>query len=345
SLSTPTLTSLILTSDIPLTEYPSLLTPSSQPTSSAFSIPPLPSSIQSLTLEIFPFGFPAGFLSALGAELKGLRSLTIFSALVGGTTAQSKEDAISFLTAVFASGRVQDVHFLDVFVPAGFWEEVGKGLTPEEGNGSPRGLRFLEISYTYRHSDSLFLQGLNGAELAALVSDELVACCLRVESPDGSAQDEEDVEGTEEGIRVLSRKDGGAVIERVKGLGAKGTGLMMLDLTMFELSVGDMASVLEGNKGLKVVSFSVVLEGTGHIWGDVLGTVKEKGREIEVLEIVGSPGEELVGRLMDGGEVGLKKADLEGLSEGCRELRSVKVSILRTKVQEWSKEEEGWVLK
>ena len=50
---------LILTSDIKLDEYTDLLT-------KPFSIPELPTSIKSLTLELFSLGYPPGFLTALG---------------------------------------------------------------------------------------------------------------------------------------------------------------------------------------------------------------------------------------------------------------------------------------
>ena len=50
---------LILTSDIKLDEYTGLLT-------KPFSIPELPTSIKSLTLELFSLGYPPGFLTALG---------------------------------------------------------------------------------------------------------------------------------------------------------------------------------------------------------------------------------------------------------------------------------------
>lgn len=73
------LESLILTSDIKLDEYTALL---SQP----FSVPELPHSITSLTLELFSLGYPPGFLSELGRQLKGLKTLTLYSQLFAGTT-------------------------------------------------------------------------------------------------------------------------------------------------------------------------------------------------------------------------------------------------------------------
>ncbi len=55
------LSALILTADVKLDEYTTLL---EQP----FSVPDLPSSIDTLTLELFSLGYPSGFLKVLGEK-------------------------------------------------------------------------------------------------------------------------------------------------------------------------------------------------------------------------------------------------------------------------------------
>jgi hypothetical protein len=111
---TPGLEALILTSDIKLDEYTSLLT---QP----FSIPNLPSSITSLTLELFSLGYPPAFLSELGKQLKRLKALTLYSQLFAGTTRDSHDDAVAFVKAQKA---LREVHFLDVFAEKAVFGEV-----------------------------------------------------------------------------------------------------------------------------------------------------------------------------------------------------------------------------
>lgn len=63
---------LILTSDIKLDEYADLV-------SKPFKVPDLPSSVKSLTLELFSLGYPPGFLTTLGKRLPNLKALTAYS--------------------------------------------------------------------------------------------------------------------------------------------------------------------------------------------------------------------------------------------------------------------------
>jgi hypothetical protein len=97
------LRALTLTSDIKVDEYQDEL-------SKPFSIPPLPSSIESLTLELFSLGYPAGFLSALAERLPNLKSLVIYSQLFAGISQESQNDAIAFFKAL---PGLRALHLLD----------------------------------------------------------------------------------------------------------------------------------------------------------------------------------------------------------------------------------------
>ena len=317
------LESLILTSDVKLDEYAALLT---QP----FSVPDLPKSITSLTLELFSLGYPPGFLGELGRKLGALKALTLYSQLFAGTTQDSRDDAINFIKT---QTELKEVHVLDVFGPGGVFTDLMSALSPD--------VKFLEINYTFRHSDPQFLASVPSKEILGGLEGRgaLVGLTIGVSGPDVT-DDEDDREGTEVGMRPVSG-EGEAFVERIENLGE---GLILLDATMFELSVGEVEKVLEVCKGVKILSVSV---GLVNGWGEVLNVVgKEgKGAAVEQLEIVGVPGEELVERLKGSGELVVEKGELDALGVRCKGLKTLKVSILRTRMEFWYKVGEEWVKK
>jgi hypothetical protein len=67
----------------------------------------------------------------------------------------------------------------------------------------------------------------------------------------------------------------------------------------------------------------------------VVTVLGKKERRIEVLEIVGVPGEGLVEKWEGKRELGPSKKVLGGLSDNWKGLKSVKVSILRTNGEQW----------
>jgi hypothetical protein len=317
---TSNLSALILTSDINLSEYTSLLT---QP----FSIPSLPPTITNLTLELFSLGYPPGFLTALGTKLPHLKSVTLYSQLFAGTTPATREDALGF---VRAQGVLIEVHLLDVFAPSGFFTDLTAAFSPS--------LRFLEINYTYRHSDPGFLGALRASEIVGgLVGVMgLLGLTLSLSAPDVSVDDEDDGEGKEIGVKVIGGSDARDLVGKVI-LG--GDELVMIDVTMFELDITDVEMVLDGCEKINILGVSVGLENG---WEDVVNVLGKKERRVEVLEIVGVPGEGLVEKWKGKRKVGLSKEVLGGLSNSWKGLKSVKVSILRTNVEQWVKEGDNW---
>ena len=311
------LTSLILTSDIKLDDYTDLL-------SKPFSVPELPHTIKSLTLELFALGYPPGFLTALGKRLPNLKALTIYSQLFGGTAPASREDALAFLRF---QTEVQELHLLDVFGPSGFFTSLSAALSPS--------LRFLEVNYTYRHSDPQFLATIPAAEIASLISPGLVALTLSISAPDVT-DDSEDREGTEIGMMPISNPSLSASV--VEKLVSEREGLLMLDITMFELSLEDVQRILDGLGKLKVLNITVAL---GEGWQEVFEAVGRKERSVEALEVVGIPGEGLVERWKGGGEL-VGKETLDKLGRRSGGLKSLKASVLRTRVEEWTQDRTGW---
>lgn len=312
------LTSLILTSDIKFDDYTALLT-------SPFSIPDLPASITSLTLELFSLGYPPGFLTELGKKIPNLRSLTVYSQLFLGTTPASRDDALGFIRSQPA---LQELHLLDVFASPGHLIDLNAALSPS--------LKFLEINYTYRHSDPQFRASLPAKDLSAFFGKNLVGLTLSISAPD-ITDDEEDREGTEVGIMPVTGGDA----RDIAGTLVKHAGsLILLDITMCELTSEEVGKILDTNKKVKVFGFTVSIENG---WEEVFRMLKGKARDFEVLEVVGVPGEKAVESLKsDDPTFVVTNEMLTSLSEGCKDLKNVKVSILRTKMQQWKKKEGIW---
>ncbi|TVY21274.1 hypothetical protein LARI1_G000468, partial [Lachnellula arida] len=232
---------------------------------------------------------------------------------------------------VSAATALTEFHVLDVFAPPGVFARIAGALA--------QGLAFLEVCYTYRHSDAAgFLGTLPVKEVGALVRDGLVAFTVGIGAPDAGAVeevDEEDVEGTEVGVRLVGGEEARGVVKRLVG---GGKGLVMLDVTMFELRVEEVETLLGACGKLRVFSVAVLLSGG---WDEVLGAVKGKLEGIEALEIVGVPGDEFVEKLKAGGVAGLTEEALGKLAEGSK-LKSVKTSILRTNAEHWVQRGGSW---
>ena len=133
--------------------------------------------------------------------------------------------------------------------------------------------------------------------------------------------------------------EGGILATKLKEVGPS---LVMLDITMFEIDVFDLQSILGSCKGVKVLSFSVVLKDG---WGEVLNIIGKdgKGVAVEELEIVGVPSVELVERLKGSGGLVVEEGELEALGTRCKLSKSLKVSVLRTGVEWWVRKGEEWV--
>lgn len=312
--------SLILTSDVKLDDYTKLL-------QEPYSVSDLPSSIKGLTLELFSLGYPPGFLTELGKKLPALKALTIYSQLLAGTTKESKDDAIAFIKA---QKELQEAHLLDVFGAPSFFNELGGSLSSN--------LKLLEINYTYRHSDPKFLETIPSNEMVAFVGKEkdLVGLTMSISAPD-ITDDDEDLEGTEVGIRPVSGKHGENLVEK---LTENGKSILILDLTMFELGLKEVEKVLDACPELKGLHLTVSLEKG---WKEVFEILGKKERGLEFVEFIGVPGESLVEELKETeGELRISNDLLEDVSKNCKELKALNLSILKVKPVQYLKDGDKW---
>jgi len=166
--------------------------------------------------------------------------LTIYSQIFPGTTTESADDALVFFKT---QPEIAEFHLLDVFSPKGFLEALGHVLAVSQK------LRFLEVSFTSR-PDEEFLERVNAGELSELLGEKLVGLTLSI-AIDTETEEEEDVQ-------LVSGDAARGISEKV----GKAGGLVMLDLTMFELNpeieeVEKMEKILDGNPSLKVLGFAV----------------------------------------------------------------------------------------
>ncbi|KAF8253986.1 hypothetical protein K440DRAFT_150377 [Wilcoxina mikolae CBS 423.85] len=163
----PTTTQLTLTADFPLESYESLLT--------SFSLPQsLPDSITALTLELFTYGFPPGFLTSLISLLPNLTRLTLHLQLIAGTTAESFGDAAEFLKTALANG-LQELEMVDVFVPPDFFPAV---VSEREAAWN---LKVLKLLYTFRSADREFNARLPVGSIPCLLVPRLETIKIRIQ--------------------------------------------------------------------------------------------------------------------------------------------------------------------
>ncbi len=178
--------------------------------------------------------------------------------------------------------------------------------------------------------------------MGKFVGQRMVGLTMCMSAPD-ITDDEDDREGTEVGILPMKKGEGSAM---VTDLVERGKELVMLDVTLFELGIDEVNAVLDACSKLRVGGFTVALEKS---WKEVFDGLESAGREegvgVEVLELVGVPGENLVESIKSGGEASVQSGDLKKLGVRWRDLKSVKVSLLRTRGEMWVREVEGWVKK
>lgn len=171
----------------------------------------------------------------------------------------------------------------------------------------------------------------------------LVGLTASISAPDVT-DDEDDREGTEVGILPVEKAHAGELVGVLKGKGVGGE-MVMLDITMFELSLKQVGDVVGACGKVKILGLTVAVEKG---WGEVFEVLGEAGtgKGVEVLEIVGVPGLEFAESIKEGGKSGLSADVLVGVvAAGCKSLKSVKVSLLRTRSELWVLEGQVWTLK
>lgn len=288
------LRSLTLTCDIALDNYTDLVT-------KPFKVTDLPPKIESLALEHFSLGYPAGFLEQLAQKLPELKSLTIFGQLLGGVSRESHQDAAKFFDT--ASKGLRELHLLDVVVPPQLMSDVCESLQ-KAGK-----LMFAEVNYTTRHEED-FLTRVPGPELPGLVSPGLITLALNLAPSEGSEEDQDgedkghDENGQkaeipkEEGITPLNRTQAEDLVKQLTDATTRPRSLKMLNSTLYTLTFTQLKQITEIHRGILVLNVTVELEMESSEEGDeqwnkwraeVLESIAYC-KDLEQVEIVANPG-------------------------------------------------------
>jgi len=294
------LQALTLTSDISLTSYQDLL---AQP----YSIPRLPPAIQSLTLELFSLGYPAGFLEELAAKLPNVRSLIVYSQLLGGLSDTSAADAVALFERLRS---LRGLHLLDVFARKGFFEQVAPYVTyngSEKESEARRGLMFLEVNYTTQNGDEEFLSKVPATELPLLIGPGLVTLALNVSEPDvtndpedpnnasrvqeiSDDQDDAKDEVGKDGIMTFNRTLSPALVKALTEEESRPRNLRVLNTTLYTVTLHSLEKILEKQSALMVLMITLEVEDGPACKKHLIQLLEKYGEKLEQVEVVVSPG-------------------------------------------------------
>lgn len=343
------LKALTLTSDVKLDEYTKELE-SFQP------IPALPPGIESLTLELFSLGYPAGFLGALADALPHLKSFDAYSQLLCGITKEAQEDALVFFDKLT---ELKAIHLLDVFARPGFFDAVGNKLA---ARAREQQLMFLQFNYTFRHEDEDFLRRIPAAELPTFINKNLVMCSFNIAAPDSTDDPEDptnfsDQTGDEfkakvEGVAAFHKSSARALVDALTGDQAP-EGLRALNTTLYTLTLDDLEAVLQRHGELVMISATVEVEPNEACKRRLLAAFAACP-QLERVEIVGNPTLEFSMAVLNPRRRTLHStfpsaADMRALELTCPRLSHFSANILRTLstgLVEWNKapdDDEGWI--
>ena len=253
---------------------------------------------------------PPGFLPALSSRLPNLTALTLYAVTLGGPSPQGtqKEDALHLLS----TPTLRELHAIDVYTSPRFWAEL-----------CPPGLKVVELAYKSRggEDEGLFefidVDGI--VDFVGKLRDVVgLTVCWSPDESEGGGR-----------IDVVRGEQARSFVGAVKGLG---TQLAVFDATMFALRLEDVKTVLTANPKLRVLAVSVILDGG---WEKVLAGLSETESGVEDLEVVGV---ELDSKVSGA----IERVVMIRFDEKWKELRSVKVSILRNGSEHWVKENGTW---
>ena len=277
---------LTLTSDIKVDEY-------QQELSKPYSIPPLPASIESLTLELFSLGYPPGFLTALAERLPNLKCVVIYSQLFAGITDASHKDAVGFFKKL---PNLRDLSLLDVFAKPHFFADAAPWLkynTSDVPGEARRGLMLLTVNYTFRHEDEEFMSKIQATELPALIGPGLIACTFNLAEPETAEDDEQDPStirqtGKKEGIMAFNKALANEMVNALTSEQSCPRGLRALNTTLYTLTLSDLEKVLAVQKHVALLNVTLEVE-PGEMCKK--GILKSLGqcKLLEHVEIVANP--------------------------------------------------------
>ena len=280
------LKALTLTCDIKVDEYQTLL-------SQNYSVPSLPTGIESLTLELFSLGYPPGFLTELAKRLPNLKSVVVYSQLFAGISNESQKDAVEFFKRL---PMLRALHFLDVFAKPHFFQDAAPWLkynTSETPGEARRGLMFLEVNYTFRHEDEDFMGRIQATELPLLIGPGLISASFNVSTPETAEEDEEDPStiqqpGGKEGVMAFNKTLSDGLVDVLTKEDTYPRGLRALNSTLYTMTVDQLERTLSTQKNVMVLNVTLDVE-PGEATKKALIKAMEPCKGVEQVEIVANP--------------------------------------------------------
>jgi len=327
------LKALTLTCDIKVDEYQETL-------SKPYSIPDsIPFAIESLTLELFSLGYPPGFLNRLAERLPNLKSVVIYSQLLGGISKESAEDAALFFKKL---PNLRALHLLDVFAKPGFFAQIAPWLkysASEEPGEARRGLMFLEVNYTFRHEDEDFMAQIPATELGTMVGPGLISCSFNVAAPEDASEDDQDpsnVQGAanKEGIMAFNKTLSAEIVKAFTEGDDRPKGLRALNSTLFTFTLPQFQTVLATQKNVMVLNMTLEVE-PGEACKKELLKGLEGCPQLEQVEIVANPSLQFFMEVQNPksnvvGKTFPSAADMDALTKKCDKLSALRANVLRT---------------
>jgi hypothetical protein len=250
-------TYLSLTADFPLDQYETVLT--------SFSLPlSLPSSIDSLHLSLFTYGYPVGFLSALIRLLPNLRHLSVFTQLIAGTTAESFHDASTFLRTLLESG-LEELVLFDVFVPPDFFPSL---VGEKEWT-----VKKLQLLYTFRSQDREFNSRLPTGSMAALMREGLTNIMVKI-----VAENEKN-----KGFKPCADTSRGVVERLMAWSDEKAKDVKRLSLCAFALTGETIDRLAKKFGNVEDVNWAVAVDGVSGVKKGLMDSLGEKTRNLTIV--------------------------------------------------------------
>lgn len=275
----------------------------------------LPPSIQSLTLESFTLGYPAGFLKTLIAELPELRSLVVYSQSFTGTSDASTQDAIAFIEG---AKKLRALHLLDVYISPAFVESIGPVIRALE-----KPLMFIEINYTSRGKDEDLLARVPAAKLPLLIHQGLISCTFNISPPDTQKQETRNASAEDDGVQVLDSRFGKFVVSRLLDEDSAPVIMKHLNITLYPISADELRQILVMHKGLAVLNVSIEVKDIANYKGALVNALGV-ATNLEQVEIVLCPygGSEQL-------DISIDQEEIATLAKTSPKLSSLKVNHLR----------------
>ena len=152
---------------------------------------------------------------------------------------------------------------------------------------------FLEINYTFRHSDEDFMGKIQAPELPMLIGPGLISVSFNLSAPESAEDDPDDPtnvegEGAKEGIMAFNKSLAEPLVSALTDEKSAPKGLRALNTTLYTLTAEMLQQVLGVQKNTMVLQVTAEVE-PGEDYKKKLLKALEPCKELEQVEIIANP--------------------------------------------------------